>query len=403
MNVLAQPGSQQLHSQGSASARGREAVRICFPFTGDAIGGSHLSALGLLRQLDRTRFYPLVVVQYPDGKVARLFREHGIDVVSPFDWPELPFNQRIGLNAIKASIAQLGPQIRFLRENRIDIVHSNDGRTHVAWARAAKIAGAKLLWHHRGNPDARGLRFAAPLLADQVLTVSKFALPKPGLFSAANKAQVVHSPFDTDIQVDRAEARAALVDELGVSPDTLLLAYSGVFVDRKRPMLFIDTIRRMRELAPERKIVGLMFGAAEDQEMDAAMKQRIAEAGLEDSVRLMGWRNDGTYWIAASDILLIPAVDEPFGRTLVEAMLVGTPIVATRSGGNIEALRDGEIGRLVEAEDATALAEASLALSEEDRRELADKAMADARTRFGIDLHCRQVSKAYDKLVGRAG
>src|SRR3546814_6564901 len=59
----------------------------------------------------------------------------------PFDWPELPYNRRVGANAIRAALAQLGPQIRFLRENRIDIVHVNDGRTQVAWALAAKLAG----------------------------------------------------------------------------------------------------------------------------------------------------------------------------------------------------------------------------------------------------------------------
>ncbi|AKH42841.1 glycosyltransferase involved in cell wall biosynthesis [Altererythrobacter atlanticus] len=401
MNVMAQHASSRIGPEETAA--GGKPLRICFPFTGDAIGGSHLSALGLLCELDRERFQPLVVVQYPDGKIARLFREHGIEVVCPFDWPELPFNQRIGLNAIKAAIAQLGPQIRFLRENRIDIVHSNDGRTHVAWALAAKAAGAKLLWHHRGNPDARGLRYAAPLLADRVLTVSEFALPRPGLFSAANKAQVVHSPFDTDIRVNRAEARAALIKELGVPPETLLVAYSGVFVDRKRPLLFIDAIRRMRELAPDRPVMGLMFGAAEVPEMDEAMQARIAESGLGDTLRLMGWRTNGTYWIAASDVLMIPAVDEPFGRTLVEAMLVGTPIVATRSGGNVEALRDGDIGKLVEPENPTALAEATLALAESDMRALAEKARTDALTRFGIDLHCRQVSQAYDSMMGRRG
>src|SRR3546814_18022838 len=69
----------------------------------------------------------------------------------------------------------------------------------------------------------------------------------------------------------------------------------------------------------------------------------------------MGWRTPGVRWIAACDMLMVPAIDEPFGRTLIEAMLVGTPIVATRSGGNIDALRDGDIGQLVQPESASAL------------------------------------------------
>ena len=254
----------------------RVAKRICFPFSGDLIGGSHFSALGLIRQLDRNLYDPLVVVTREDGRIAHLFRSHGIPVVAPFEWVELPANQQIGLNAFRAAFSRLGPQIRFLRDNNISIVHSNDGRTHVAWAIAAKLAGTQLLWHHRGSPDARGLRWAAPLLADRVLTVSQFSLPSPGLYSAASKAQVVHSPFDTTISVDREEARAALIDDLGVAPDTLLLAYSGSLIARKRPHLFVEAIAKMRELAPDRPVAGVIFGAAEVPEMDASLRTLIA-------------------------------------------------------------------------------------------------------------------------------
>jgi glycosyltransferase involved in cell wall biosynthesis len=67
-------------------------------------------------------------------------------------------------------------------------------------------------------------------------------------------------------------------------------------------------------------------------------------------VKLMGYRSPGPFWIAACDQLVVPAVGEPFGRTLVEAMLVGTPVVAARSGGNMEAL-EGGMGLLVEPDD----------------------------------------------------
>lgn len=388
-----------MREAADAGTKPREAARICFPFTGDVIGGSHLSALDLLRRLDRSRFDPLVVVQHAEGRLAHLFRDNGIPVASPFGWPELPYNTRVNINAVKAALAQLWPQVRFLRRNRIAIVHSNDGRTHVAWALAAKLAGAKLLWHHRGDPNARGLRYAAPLLADRILAVSQFSLPSPGLLSAARKAEVVHSPFDTTLTVDRTAAREALLAELGASGGTLLLAYVGAFVDRKRPLLFIDMVDRLRAMRPAMPIVGLMFGSAEQPAMDDAIRARIASLGLADHLRLMGWRSPGTTWIAACDQLIVPAIGEPFGRTLVEAMLVATPIVATRSGGNIEALKDGALGLLVEPESADALAEGVLTLAEGDAAAVAAKAQADASVRFGFDLHCRQVSDVYERLL----
>src|SRR3546814_4055945 len=53
----------------------REPATICFPFTGDAIGGSHISVLGLIRNLDRSRYRPLILPQRPDGAVATLRSE----------------------------------------------------------------------------------------------------------------------------------------------------------------------------------------------------------------------------------------------------------------------------------------------------------------------------------------
>jgi glycosyltransferase involved in cell wall biosynthesis len=205
---------------------------------------------------------------------------------------------------------------------------------------------------------------------------------------------VIHSPFDTTLEVDRTRAREALIRELGVSPDTLLLGYFGAFVPRKRPLLFVDMIARLTD-ARGGPVMGLMFGEARVPAMDIALRRRIAEKGVEDRVRVMGYRTPGPFWIAACDRLVVPAVGEPFGRTLVEAMLVGTPIVAARSGGNVEAL-EGGVGLLVEPDDAGALARACA--DPGDVRAMALRARADARARFSEAAHCAKVCAIYEAL-----
>jgi glycosyltransferase involved in cell wall biosynthesis len=117
----------------------------------------------------------------------------------------------------------------------------------------------------------------------------------------------------------------------------------------------------------------------------------------------MGFRTPGPQWLAACDVLLVPAVGEPFGRTLIEAMLVGTPVVATASGGNIEALRDGAIGILVPPENAGALADGLGLLLErpEWAAALAAAAQKDARSRFGEAMHAAQIMAIYDEMLGR--
>jgi glycosyltransferase involved in cell wall biosynthesis len=79
-------------------------------------------------------------------------------------------------------------------------------------------------------------------------------------------------------------------------------------------------------------------------------------------------------------------VDEPFGRTLIEAMLLGTVVVAAASGGNPEAIRDGVTGHLVPADDAVAFAERTLGLLADSARKgaLAEAARREALERFGL-------------------
>ncbi|WP_313802832.1 glycosyltransferase family 4 protein [Sphingobium sp.] len=368
-------------------------LRICFPFSGDSIGGSHISVRGLMEHLDPALYRPIVVTEVPGGMIASFFAGHE-RMDDPGARGLFVPGEAFTLRKFARTLTGVLPRARFLRRQRIDIVHVNDGRSSANWALAARMAGARLIWHHRGDPNALGLRFLAPALAHRVLAVSSFALPPAGIWSARGRSSVVHSPFDISLEVDRAKARDALVRELGVAPETLLLGYFGAFVPRKRPLLFVDMIARLKAMTG-RPVMGLMFGEARVPAMDAALRKRIGDRGVDDQLRLMGYRTPGPFWIAACDQLVVPAVGEPFGRTLVEAMLVGTPIVAARSGGNIEAL-EGGIGILVEPDDADALARACGNLG--DARAMALAAQADARSRFSEAAHCAKVSAIYEAL-----
>src|SRR3546814_3790384 len=106
---------------------------------------------------------------------------------------------------------------------------------------------------------------------------------------------------------------------------------------------------------------------------------------------MMGFRHPSEPWMAACDALLVTAVDEPFGRTLIEAMLLETPVIAANSGGNPEAIEDGENGLIVPPDDPESLADAALALIDDPARakRIAVPAHVQALSRFEIGrAHC---------------
>lgn len=375
-------------------------ITIGFPMAGDAIGGSHYSLLGLLEGLDREQFKPIMIVEHPQGRIAELFSafEQLPDPSPPRE--SFAAGRDFSLADFVSTLSGLRRRAALLKQSGIAIVHTNDGRTHATWALATKLARRKLLWHHRADPRAKGLRFLAPWVADKIVTVSRFSMPSKSFTAATRDAQVVFSPFETDVEVDRTAMRAQLLDELGASGDTVICGYFGSFIDRKRPIRFIEAVAELRTLI-DRPVRGVMFGEATHPELERKMQERIAQADVAGTVKIMGYRTPGASWIAACDLLLVPAVGEPLGRTLVEAMLVGTPVVATRSGGNPEAILDGT-GLLVPPEDPTAMAKGCANIVAEPDRATAmiAGAKASAQARFSRARHIDSISTIYRDLAG---
>jgi glycosyltransferase involved in cell wall biosynthesis len=372
---------------------------VCFPFAGHLVGGSHLSAAKLIQHLDRARYCPLVVLHRPEGDMAELFRTHGIAFEPAPDEGSLEGGRPVA-DAWFALTRTLR-FARFVRGRGVAIVHSNDGYTHATWALPARLAGARFLWHHRREPDAKGLRFLAPWAADRVVSVSRYAVPRPGRFSAARKCEVVPSPFDTDAApVDRATRRRSLIEQLRCAPETRIIGFFGNLLERKRPLMLVDTIAELRARAPMLPLAGLIFGQDRDGRAEA-VGRRAAARGVADCIRLMGFRYPPEPWLAGCDVLLVPAVGEPFGRTLIEAMLLGTVVVAAASGGNLEAIRDGQTGYLVPPDDPAAFADQILRILGDPElcRAVAEAARRDAIARFGLRRHAEQIMRVYDSML----
>lgn len=380
----------------AATAPGRH-LTVFYPMAGDTMGGSHVSLLGLLEGLDQAEVRILIGLEVPGGRLAEHYR--GFEQVADPSPPDTPFKAgaQFGLGSAARTLKGLRRRRDFLVANGIDIVHTNDGRTHATWALATRLAGKKLVWHHRGSPNARGLRLVAPWLADQLITVSSFAMPANSGF-APGKAKVIFSPFDVSITVDRAAARQRMLATFGLPEETIICGYFGTFIARKRPEAFVEAVKALGALTP-RPVKGLLFGEATNEAERAQMDELVA--GNQGLVIDAGYRSPGHEWIGGCDLLLVPAVDEPLGRTLVEAMLVGTPVVATHSGGNPEALAD-ECGILVPDLEAGSMAKAALDLLSDPARcdAMVARARIAARERFSRERHVAEVMEVYRRLGG---
>jgi glycosyltransferase involved in cell wall biosynthesis len=371
-------------------------VSICFPFRGTVVGGSHLSSLLLVQELRARGADPLVTL-HAEGALSRLLDQRSI----PWELVELPAgawdpSRLVQARALPATLASLRA---YLTKRDVDVIHTNDGRMHRLWGTASRLSNVRWVLHHR----TRALTSMMAVLArtsDALLTISGYAREQlPASLSA--RTQIIDNPFDTTaVPPDRVAERRRLASELGADPATRIVGFvSNLRQARKRPTDFVDMAALLRHEHGAQAVYP-MFGAAQPQTMRSVLA-RAERRGLGQHLRLMGPRIPIEPHIAACDIIIVPAVDEPFGRTLVEAALVGTPVVASDSGGHPEIIDHGRTGLLYPPTDTSRGASEGLRLL--DNPHLADTiaaaATAEALKRFSTRRHADEIIAVYDRVL----
>ena len=373
-------------------------VPICFPLAGDIpVGGGHVSVLLLIQNLDRRRFRPIIAV-HGDGPVRRWLEEQGVGHEIEVLATCVRDRHCVRMGDIALICRRSWGLARFLRERKVEIVHVNDTIMLGTWALAARLAGAKLLWHKRGPWTDRRLHRLWFRVVDHVIAISRFAAPP----LTSPKCSIIYNVAGNQQQTfDRAAARQHLLSETALPATTKILGFfADIDKERKRPAVFLETLAQVQQKSPQLSVAGLLFGQASSA-TERHLRARAECLGIADRIRFMGFRYPAGPWIAGCDLLMVPSVGEGFGRTLVEAMVVGTIAVAADSGGHRETIKDGETGFLVPPDDVRAFADRVCRLLErpDEAAALARRAREDAFDRFGTRRHAQSVINVYDALL----
>lgn len=208
--------------------------------------------------------------------------------------------------------------------------------------------------------------------ADAVLADSGAVAERlPGL-----DAHVVHCPVELDV----AEVAPPWPEAARSGP---VVGFVGRLEPRKGPHDLVQAAPAIRAAAPGARIV-IVGSDPYGSDPEYVARVRAAE-GIEH----VPWVADGAAVMRHLDVLVAPSREEPFGTVLAEAMVAGTPVVATRVGGLAQTVVDGETGRLVTPGRPDELAAAVLeVLARRDEMGAAARAWAQ---RFGADAYADRV------------
>jgi glycosyltransferase involved in cell wall biosynthesis len=218
-------------------------------------------------------------------------------------------------------------------------------------ARSGRYAGTLDEFQHvRGDARTRLLRAtrdAAVKSARHVFCPSAYLRDVAlGWGLDANCTSVLPNPAP---ELPNLPERAELRSELELDGDVL------VFAGRLGPQKAVGTLLEALAAEPAATLV-----VAGDGPERTALERRAAELGLDGRVRFLGSvpRDTVLRLFRAADASVLPSAWENFPHTIVEALAVGCPVIATAVGGVPEVVVDGENGLLVPAGDARAFAAA---------------------------------------------
>jgi len=354
-------------------------------------GGAEAFLLDLVGALNHDEFAPHIVTD-PRSPVLDDFRASGAPVLTT----PLPQINRspIFLWRLLYAGARLA---RLARAARADVMHSFTVRTHLIGAVASKMSGVPLLWR---VCDDTLPRWAATLFGRAprgIVAVSRYiAACYPNLRFDGFAPDGARAPST----ISRADARA----QLGLREDEFIVAHLGRLVRWKGQDVFIRAMARVAQTIPNAR--GLIVGAAhaEDDKPGLlgggetyARQLRALADELRAPVTFTGFVREPALVYAAADIIAHTSIaPEPFGRTVIEAMMAGRAVVAANAGALPEIITAGT-GLLTPPGDADALADALIRLLSDAalRAHIGAAARARAQAEYSLDQMARRMEHFY--------
>lgn len=289
--------------------------------------------------------------------------------------------------------------VRYLREERVDVIHSHSGCLMYA-AMAGKLAGVRRIVHTehgRYLPDSRGRIWEDRLfsrLTDSYVCVStdlEHYMRSVVRVPAAKLATIING-VDTDRFCSYGEERRnALRRQHGYSPDEVVVGTVCRLIPKKNVEFLLQWMLSRRGEGRRYRLAVIGDGPCLPrlQEMAAAWPEGI---------RLLGMRPDVADWMNVFDVFALPSLTEGTSLTIMEAMASGLPVVVSDVGGNGEIVsheRTGFLYPVAEMETYCHLMD-RLAFSRDLRQAVGARARQEMEARFSLQA----VMGQYEALYG---
>ncbi|MFO7870583.1 MAG: glycosyltransferase family 4 protein [Kiritimatiellia bacterium] len=367
--------------------------------------GAEKGLADLTGRLDRKEFIPYAIVPGP-GELEDLLHERNVAVnhvnLRRLRRSRNPFRLAMSLLSVSAAVRQL---TSFIRRENIDLVHANSDTAQIYCGAAAAGAGVPCVWHSRDLTDAGAAGRYMMKRSSRVIAVSETVKRRLLEYSFGEKDTGKIRLVRNAVDLEAFHARDTGADarkEMAAGPENILVGTVGQIVPWKRHDLFLKTADLLAREVPEARFAVAgddLFGDHPDYVN--SLRKKAAEGVLRGRVSFTGYRRNICAVMKAMDIIVHCAEKEPFGRSVLEAMALGKPVVAVNSCGPAEIIRDRVNGILVKPGDPGAAAGAVKGLIRDPERAAGLGRAAQERVRrdFKIEDLVETIQRTYRELL----
>ena len=316
--------------------------------------------------------------------------------------PEFPLTSFYDRNMMN----QLRRFQSFLRERKIDVLHTDGFYTNVFGIIGAKLAGVPARIGFRGETQTDGrtraqnfversaFRFATVVHANSE-AVKNF-LVEQGV--PARKIAVVYNGLDfARVTTPPAMTRDAALELFGLPRERRFVTMvANLHNPVKDYPMFLRAAASVRA-----HISKAAFVVAGEGEMLEELRALARDLGIEQDVFFTGRCNRVAELLFASDVCVLSSKAEGFSNAILEYMGAGRPVVATNVGGASEAIAEGESGYLVASGDYETMATriTTLLRDPQKAKAMGERGRAIAQKRFSSEVQLQRTAELYDRAL----
>ena len=364
------------------------------------VGGPAVQVSGLMRGFDQELFEQKLLTGYCAADEADYLEKVATDVKAiRIDGLGRSIKPRADLYALFAIVKEI-------RRFKPDVIHTHTAKAGVVGRIASILSGhssvrvhtfhGHLLHGYFGPGKTKFVILIEKFLAiftHQLLAVGKQVqddLIEVGIGNS-NKFAVMPPGLQLAKVPSKHEARA----ELGLNQSDIYCAFIGRITHIKRPDRFLDVVAKVK--ADGVKIKFLVAGAGQQLQY---CQDRVTNEDL--PVTFLGWREDIEVVLAAADFVILTSDNEGTPLSLIQAGMVGIPVVATNVGSTNEIVVNGKTGFLTDLSvDQLVKAVTKLSGNSELRAQMGSEGREYSLARYGVVRLVRNHEDLYHELISR--